>query len=418
MKVFLFSFLLLLFSSLNSISQPLQGGRVSNEVYFLDFSSNNIQKYLIEGAGNFTSLVVKISIDDSFTGGSVIFGGKEVDLTEDEHATAGQNKLSVPLIVDEPVGKAELFLPDVEDGFRVYVILAPETSKGSGRQHDGPAGSTACELPPAIAQSNWREGLSEPSYSRSFTETEHIIVHHSATSNSLTNYTNVVRNIYLYHTQVNGWSDVGYNYLIAPDGTVFNGRDPGAGEQDLVLGAHFCGSNSTTMGICLLGTFTETDPTDAAMASLRQLSAWKSFKDDLDVRTASGHPLNSNLPVIAGHRQGCNTECPGEQVFQRLPDVRAEVWDMVESCKDPLVAENIVVYPNPSQGDLSIEIPTNSTLENLELVSIRGQIISVGVVDEGLNGFRATTSQLNPGVYFLMVKLRGEVPDVKKVIIY
>jgi len=417
MKFFLCVFLILLCSSLDSVGQSVQGGRLSNEVYFLDFSSNSSNRYFVEGVGHFTSLVIKISSDDSFANGSVILGGEEVDLTEDEHATDGQTKLSVQLIVDDPLGKAELFLPGVEGSFQVFVMLAPETSRGAGRQHESFATSLACELPPTVAQSDWREGLSAPSYSRSFTETEHIIIHHSATSNSLSNYTNVVRNIYLYHTQVNGWSDIGYNYLVAPDGTIFNGRDPGAGEQDLVLGAHFCGSNTTTMGICLLGTFTDTDPSDEAMASLMQLSAWKSFKDELDILTTSSHPLNSNLPVIAGHRQGCNTQCPGDRVFQQLPDLRMEVWDMVEACKDPLVADNIIVYPNPSEGDLLIELPQSSTLEDVELVSVRGQKMSVAVVDEGLNGLRATTSQLKPGVYLLRVKLRGELPEVKKIII-
>ena len=66
------------------------------------------------------------------------------------------------------------------------------------------------------------------------------MVHHSAGSNTNSNYTQVVRDIYLYHTQVNGcWSDIGYNYLVAQDGSIYNGRDPGALEQDDVLGRSF-----------------------------------------------------------------------------------------------------------------------------------------------------------------------------------
>ena len=52
-------------------------------------------------------------------------------------------------------------------------------------------------------QETWREGLPAPYYERIVHEVGNIIIHHSATSNDLTDYTNVVRNIYLSHTLVN-----------------------------------------------------------------------------------------------------------------------------------------------------------------------------------------------------------------------
>lgn len=183
-----------------------------------------------------------------------------------------------------------------------------------------------------IDQQEWREGLPEPSYERIYTDVHNVIVHHSAGSNIDTNYTGIVRNIYIYHTEIRGWSDIGYNYLIAPDGMIFKGRDPGNLEQDNVLGAHFCAYNSGTMGICVMGTYTETVPSAVAIASLKQLLNWKLGKDSLDPAGFYPHPLNASLPVIAGHRDGCATECPGENLYNILNNIRYEVQEMYRGC--------------------------------------------------------------------------------------
>lgn len=45
----------------------------------------------------------------------------------------------------------------------------------------------------------------------------------------------------------NGWSDIGYHYLIRLDGTVERGRD------ESMVGAHTVGQNSNSIGICYVG---------------------------------------------------------------------------------------------------------------------------------------------------------------------
>lgn len=188
----------------------------------------------------------------------------------------------------------------------------------------------------AVPQAEWRAGLPAPNYSRSFTEVLHVVVHHSAGSNTATNYTQVVRDIYLYHTEVNGWSDIGYNYLIAQDGTIFAGRDPGMGEQDNVLGAHFCGSNSNTMGICLLGNYETASPSDPAWTSLEELTAYKLGKEQLDPMGNYPHAFGQ-LPAIAGHRDGCSTLCPGGHVYDQLNLLRSDVSQMMNDCGSDVI---------------------------------------------------------------------------------
>ncbi|CAN0256205.1 unnamed protein product, partial [Chrysoparadoxa australica] len=168
-------------------------------------------------------------------------------------------------------------------------------------------GLTDCIAPvTSIPQSEWRAGLPEPSYSRIETEVEHVVVHHSAGSNTNQDFTQVVRDIYIYHTEVNGWSDIGYNYLIAQDGSIYNGRDPGNLAQDNVLGAHFCGSNSTTMGVCLLGNFQTASITTSTRLSLQNLVAWKLEKENLTPYVTHQHDL-CLYEALIGHRDGCST---------------------------------------------------------------------------------------------------------------
>lgn len=185
----------------------------------------------------------------------------------------------------------------------------------------------------AVPQSEWRSGLAAPSFTRSFTDVSHLIVHHSAGSNTNTNYTQVVRDIYLYHTEVNGWSDIGYNYLIAQNGVIYTGRDPANGEQDNVRGAHFCGANSNTMGICLLGNYQSAELSMPAFSSLTSILAFKTNKEGIDPLASSQH-TQGVIPNIAGHRDGCATLCPGENVYQLLGTIRTSVSDDLEDCGD------------------------------------------------------------------------------------
>lgn len=420
MKFSSVSFFLLLVCQLHVIAQPGSIGRLQNispELSVVEFEPVQAGAYQITAGGKlFSSAVVSVSVGDSFDGATLLAGSDTSQLKADEHSPDIDRQQSIPIIFGAPQQTATVTLPNVSGSFSVYLIYAfelPSAARTSAVQQS----AADCEEPSTVAQSEWRQGLSAPSYSRSYSEVKHLIVHHSATSNSLTDYYNVVRNIYVYHTQVNGWSDVGYNYLIAPDGTIFKGRDPGTGEQDLVLGAHFCGRNSGTMGVCLLGDFRSAVPKEAAISSLEALLTWKAAKDGLDVFSSPGHPLNNELPTIAGHRQGCATECPGDKVFERLEALRQQIALNIEMCNDPLTVSNVVVYPNPSEGDIRIEVPEDKELELADLITFSGQRQPIALIDEGQNGYRAATSTLKPGVYILMLKMKNEHPEYKKVIL-
>lgn len=73
-----------------------------------------------------------------------------------------------------------------------------------------------------------------------------IIVHCSATPEGKDYTLDTIRQ---WHLQ-RGFSDIGYHYVIHPDGKVEEGRDVN------IAGAHCCGHNSKSIGICYIGGMT------------------------------------------------------------------------------------------------------------------------------------------------------------------
>lgn len=182
-----------------------------------------------------------------------------------------------------------------------------------------------CPLPPYLSRSEWcPDGSCPTNPSPTFTVVTHLIVHHSAGPNSSSDWPAVVRAIWDFHVNVNGWSDIGYNWLIDPLGNLYEGR------PDNVLGAHFCGTNGGTMGVCMLGNYQETDPSGAALLKLEELLAWKTCNAGLDPLGIAYHPSSGlELYTISGHRDGCSTECPGDHLYPLLPQLRQSVQNRI-----------------------------------------------------------------------------------------
>ncbi|MBX9601935.1 MAG: N-acetylmuramoyl-L-alanine amidase [Bryobacteraceae bacterium] len=164
------------------------------------------------------------------------------------------------------------------------------------------------------------------------TTVTHLVVHHTAGANSSADWAAVVRSIWQLHTQGNGWNDIGYNFLIDPNGVAYEGRGDG------ILGAHFSAVNTGTMGVALMGTFSNTPPTPAALATLTQLLAWQAERWRLDAASMSVHAASGlMLNTISGHRDAGlsprasgTTECPGNTVHALLERLRREVPPLVE----------------------------------------------------------------------------------------
>ncbi|MEU9760573.1 N-acetylmuramoyl-L-alanine amidase [Streptomyces sp. NPDC047985] len=187
--------------------------------------------------------------------------------------------------------------------------------------------------PRIITRKGW--GADEKLRERAFVYTKTVkaaFIHHSATGN---NYTcsqapAVLRGIYRYHVKSNGWRDFGYNFAVDKCGNIYEGR--AGGVTKAVLGAHTLGFNDNSMGIAVLGTFSESNPSAAAVNAVAKLTAWKlgQFGADPSGRTTlvsgGGNKFKKGtkvrLNVISGHRDGFATECPGARLYKQLGSAR------------------------------------------------------------------------------------------------
>jgi len=280
----------------------------------------------------------------------------------------------------------------------------------------------ACAKPATIDQDVWRAGLPAPAQAPDATWPVHLIVHHAATSNSQTDYIQVVRNIYLYHTQVNKWNDIGYNFLVAQDGTIFQGRDGrNLIADDDVLGAHFCGKNTNTMGICLLGDYSNIPPTEKAIASLVSLLSWKANKENLNPVGSGAHPQNnaasSLLEVIAGHRDGCSTECPGSFTYTLLPQIRQQVLTQLNNCKET-DGQEIVLYPQPGKGEVFVRVAPGKEIQQIHVFDVTGKTIPADVKTINLREVQINTHFLASGLYVVHVYLQDDTFYTRKLAVF
>jgi hypothetical protein len=166
----------------------------------------------------------------------------------------------------------------------------------------------------------------------------HMVIHHTADSNTLlggeTSWADRVRAEWAFHTYTRGWGDVGYNYLIDPNGVIYEGR---AGGDDAV--AFHDTANYGSMGVVLIGTYADVPPTAATQNALVGLLAWKAAQKGIDPLGSSYYygcaiskycyPYNAGaiVPNIAGHRQVTpgHTSCPGDGTILNLPGIRNRV---------------------------------------------------------------------------------------------
>jgi hypothetical protein len=171
-----------------------------------------------------------------------------------------------------------------------------------------------------------------------------IVVHHTASPNGVKDPAATVRFGYELHVVGRGFTDIGYNFLISPDGQIFEGRrarkygkgelhtgEDGAGNA--IIGGHTKGRNAGTCGIALIGNFMKTAPSPAAIESLIHLAAWEAQRHKID-------PLGSDefiatdsaklvFPNIVGHRGIGSTLCPGDRMAASLPWLRKQVAERV-----------------------------------------------------------------------------------------
>ena len=168
---------------------------------------------------------------------------------------------------------------------------------------------------PAAAEASWYipsalPGVSVRPTHLKFRELENrfvtdcIVVHHIGMAN---NDDVSAETVHQWHLN-NGWSGIGYHYVIRKSGAIEAGRPHWA------IGAHAYGENKHTIGIHVCGNFEIAEPTDAQIEALAMLIA--NLCEDY------GLPIDEDH--VVGHRDLMATACPGANLYALLPDVRGK----------------------------------------------------------------------------------------------
>jgi len=276
----------------------------------------------------------------------------------------------------------------------------------------------ACEQPDFCGRSCWCPAGDCPIDATPVaTAPSHIIVHHTASGSTSNDFPAVVRSYWDFHVNVNGWDDIGYNWLIDGEGVIYEGR--GSGTQ----GAHFSCMNTETTGIAMIGNFENSTPTQAAISSLEDLIAWEACDKSIVPRGSSNHITSGALLAhISGHRDGndlpnscTNTVCPGANLYPLLPGIRERVTD--KSCLNDLVATEEIrppsfqIFPNPSDGHFQLSGDLNQ-IADLNLYSQSGQQIAFNYGQNGILELK------DSGLYFLKIIQKNGSTRIHKLLVH
>ncbi|WP_317443863.1 peptidoglycan recognition protein [Streptomyces collinus] len=228
---------------------------------------------------------------------------------------------------------------------------SPSASASPTAPDPMPAATTSTVAPPTVVtRARWGadECARESGYPSYGSAVKVMFVHHTDTTNnySCADSPAIVRGIYAEHLN-QGWRDLGYNFLVDKCGTIFEGRFGGMALP--VVGAQTYGFNTNSMGVAAIGTYTDLSggdstastfpgatPSQAMLASIARIAAWKFGMTGVNPGTGTaslpegasdsynfklGNSYNFN--VISGHRNGYATDCPGNQLYNALSTIRS-----------------------------------------------------------------------------------------------
>ena len=275
--------------------------------------------------------------------------------------------------------------------------------------------SCNCVSPTVITRSTWcPTNNCPPNSNPTSTDVKFLIVHHTAGSNTSSDWAATVRSIWDYHVNNNGWSDIGYNFLLDKDGNVYQGR------ADDTQGAHFSGVNSGTSGISLMGHYNTVSPTTVMIDSLKNLLAWKACVKSIDPTATQYHASSRlNLKTISGHKDGPKaTDCPGHLVYNMLPTIRTDVEQLIDNCAvlaiDDELLDKFKIYPNPFSDKINIEstVFEDKSLK-IKCFDVTGRLVFED--DKALNDKKTEIdlSFLSSGMYWVQLKLDDRIFNTK-----
>lgn len=130
-----------------------------------------------------------------------------------------------------------------------------------------------------------------------------ITVHHTVSGSDYDD----IFNIAYYHINTNGWPGIAYHYCITSNGDIYQTN------KLVTKSYHSAGNNHYSIGVALLGDFTDEHPSQEQETALSQLIDWLFYER-----------LSQNSNYVFGHREmpAANTQCPGNTYHEWLPSIK------------------------------------------------------------------------------------------------
>ncbi|UFM66809.1 N-acetylmuramoyl-L-alanine amidase [Paracoccus sp. MA] len=131
-----------------------------------------------------------------------------------------------------------------------------------------------------------------------------------------------VTEIRRWHVRDNGWSDIGYHWIIDRDGKVAPGRPEGT------PGAHVAGHNTGSIGICLIGGHGSSAADDFH-------EHYTVAQEDALVQLIESIKKRAKIAKISGHNQYAAKACPGFSVPDWYPEARDHFIRAASATRNP-----------------------------------------------------------------------------------
>jgi hypothetical protein len=249
-------------------------------------------------------------------------------------------------------------------GLRVDLVAPGDSpADATAGQSRGPAAQASADVAQPVINSRASWGADErirnggPRYNATIKEG---FVHHTAGTNNYTeaDVPKIIRAIYAFHVKGNGWSDIGYNFLVDRFGRLWEGRFGGITKA--VLGAHTGGFNVDSFAVSAIGNFDKVATTPEMIDAIARLMAWKLalyYRNPLGTTSlvsqgggTSKYPAGTQVTfnVISGHRDAGNTECPGTFLYDQLANIRALTASYLGvGLVNPATSSDLVVAGTP-----------------------------------------------------------------------
>lgn len=382
-----------------------------------------------------TRIHVRVKENDVWSGWHPLEDGLAHAPDPDSVESANTNRVTEPLMVADANG-VQIRVDSLEElaleTAQVVLISAEQGVTDGAPRANAFSAANAVAMPAVISRSQW--GADE-SRRKSDVEMGSTIraafVHHTATTN---NYTpeqapQQVRALYRYFTEVRGYSDMGYNFVVDRFGRVYEGR---AGSLDTpIVGAHTLGFNRDTFAISALGNFQNYRFTPAeaevmiesiASVLVGKLAPYNRDPQGL-VNLMSSQPPSVKgaaktslvtAPVISGHRDVLSTACPGTHLSNLLPLIRertsaklgAAVFDPVAEPAGFDYAGAGTIYRTRSNQALNWALQVIDNCGNV-VRAFSGSQPDAGQLDIGWDARDDAGNPVPPGRYQLVLSGTG-----------